>query len=462
MTVFSSRLLRLRKRKKGKRFVLIIDEINRGNIAKIFGELITLIEDSRRLGADDETKVTLPYSKDSFGVPNNLYLIGTMNTADRSIQLLDTALRRRFDFIEMMPKPEIISDNVEGVNCKRMLKAMNKRITALLDREHQIGHTYLLDIDTMEKLSYAFQNKIFPLLQEYFFDDWAKIRAVLGGNSFVAEQSAAGVLRENEQVDEDRTIYERLPGDDDRWTDLEEYKKIYNAGNADDTSNPNDRHHTVREYEPLDFVTAQEREELKSFQGVFKQNSNGTLTASNYVGVITTKRGTVVEILPKIDLGGDPAPHHEKTKRLFLSMLRCWRGFDKKTLPESDIRALRRFPMLEVFVRQFLVNLNANSPVAVSLDATFSVEENLPYLGGRILFHEQIRENLINQARFYVAHDELSVNRPANRLIHSAMAKLTPQVRRHRKPPTVAPIDGDIRRRTANGQSCTRTGSGTK
>ena len=224
------------KEEMDKPFVLIIDEINRGNIAKIFGELITLIEDSRRLGADDETKVTLPYSKDSFGVPNNLYLIGTMNTADRSIQLLDTALRRRFDFVEMMPKPEFISDNVEGVNCKRMLKAMNKRITALLDREHQIGHTYLLDIDTMEKLSYVFQNKIFPLLQEYFFDDWAKIRAVLGGNSFVVEQSAAGVLRENEQVDEDRTIYERLPGDDSGWTDLEEYKKIYNAGNADDAS----------------------------------------------------------------------------------------------------------------------------------------------------------------------------------------------------------------------------------
>ena len=231
------RIAEAAKEKKDKQFVLIIDEINRGNIAKIFGELITLIEDSRRLGADDETKVSLPYSNESFGVPNNLYLIGTMNTADRSIQLLDTALRRRFDFIEMMPKPEFISDNVEGVNCKRMLEEMNKRITTLLDREHQIGHTYLLGVDTMEKLSYAFQNKIFPLLQEYFFDDWAKIRAVLGGNSFVVEQSAAGVLRENEQVDEDRTIYERLPGDDDRWTDLEEYKKIYNAGNTDDTSN---------------------------------------------------------------------------------------------------------------------------------------------------------------------------------------------------------------------------------
>ena len=168
-----------------KPFVLIIDEINRGNIAKIFGELITLIEDSRRLGADDETKVTLPYSGKSFGVPDNLYLIGTMNTADRSIQLLNTALRRRFDFVEMMPKYDEISDDVEGVDCRQMLKAMNARISALRDREHQIGHTYLLKVRTMEDLSYVFQNKIFPLLQEYFFNDWSKIQVVLKSNGFV-------------------------------------------------------------------------------------------------------------------------------------------------------------------------------------------------------------------------------------------------------------------------------------
>ena len=188
------------------------------------------------------------------------------------------------------------------------------------------------------------------------------------------------------------------------------------------------RHRTVREYEPLDFVNAQEREELKAFQGVFKQNSNGTLTASKYVGVITTKRGTVIEILPKIDLGDELDPDHKKTKRLFLPMLRCWRGFGEKVLRESDIRALWRFPMLEVFVRQFLVNLNTLTRGGLAR-RYIPVEENLPYLGGRILFHEQLRENLANHARFYVAHDELSVNRPVNRLIHSAMAKLIPLVR---------------------------------
>ena len=226
------------KEEKGKRFVLIIDEINRGNIAKIFGELITLIEDSRRLAADDETKVTLPYSKNSFGVPNNLYLIGTMNTADRSIQLLDTALRRRFDFVEMMPKPELISKKLKDAEVDRqeMLKVMNERITVLLDREHQIGHTYLLGVDTMEKLSDAFQNKIFPLLQEYFFDDWAKIRAVLGQNHFVRGGDVSNLSLGLEQVDEDQTIYERLPGDDPGWIAPEEYKKIYYGDSGDDVS----------------------------------------------------------------------------------------------------------------------------------------------------------------------------------------------------------------------------------
>ena len=214
---------------RGKRFVLIIDEINRGNIAKIFGELITLIEGSRRLDAEDETKVTLPYSKKSFGVPDNLYLIGTMNTADRSIQLLDTALRRRFDFVEMMPEPEhkAISTDVEGVDCQRMLRVMNNRITVLLDREHQIGHTYLLKVNTMEKLSYTFQNRIFPLLQEYFFDDWSKIRAVLNGNGFVIGPTAVNLPPDLAPTEEERMIYKRLPGDHTKWKEPSEYQKIY-------------------------------------------------------------------------------------------------------------------------------------------------------------------------------------------------------------------------------------------
>lgn len=216
------------KDRRDEGFVLIIDEINRGNIAKIFGELITLVEDSRRIGQKDETRVTLPYSQDEFGVPDNLYIIGTMNTADRSIQLLDTALRRRFAFIEVMPDPEHedICQDIAGINCAEMLKTMNERIAVLLDREHQIGHTYLLGVDEIGALSKAFQNQIFPLLQEYFFDDWKKIRAILGDNAFVKKRNVKG-LNLADLADEDQAVYERLPDGDSAWKDPEQYRKIY-------------------------------------------------------------------------------------------------------------------------------------------------------------------------------------------------------------------------------------------
>lgn len=192
-------------------YVLIIDEINRGNIANIFGELITLIEDSKRAGEKEAISVKLPYSKETFSVPNNLYIIGTMNTADRSVEALDSALRRRFVFEEMMPCPDLLKEvEVENldISLKDLLETINGRIEILKDREHQIGHSYFMGfvkgtackIEAKELLP-VFKNNIIPLLQEYFYGDYEKILLVLG-EGFIERKTASVKFAGNQSYDD--------------------------------------------------------------------------------------------------------------------------------------------------------------------------------------------------------------------------------------------------------------------
>ncbi|WP_299385071.1 AAA family ATPase [Helicobacter sp. UBA3407] len=253
-----------------KPYILIIDEINRGNISKILGELITLIEPSKRIGNDEELRVTLPYSQEIFGVPSNLYIIGTMNTADRSIALLDTALRRRFEFSEMMPDCEVLKsiwlvkdtedkrdkendlqdtnlhiDEYQVLESKilfNILKTLNHRIEFLLDREHTIGHAFFFEKAkyfenkeyswyelSLNDLKTIFAKKIIPLLQEYFYEDYAKIDAVLNGNGMIKSKSMQdlNVSLSNEFVDSEKKIYEIVPLEDGIWGNPQTYIKIY-------------------------------------------------------------------------------------------------------------------------------------------------------------------------------------------------------------------------------------------
>jgi hypothetical protein len=229
----------------GKDYAIFIDEINRGNIANIFGELITLIEEDKRKNCDPEKdknngcknyiSAILPYSKTEFSVPENLYIIGTMNTADRSVEAIDNALRRRFSFLEMNPDPEKLSQEefaCEGINLEKLLFSINNRIEKLLDKDYCIGHSYFMNFrdrkNPFEDLKRTFSNKILPLLQEYFYGDWGKIMLVLG-KGFIKKKVESVKFLETEDYD-DFNGYDEKPvynlTSSDSWT-LDTFKNIY-------------------------------------------------------------------------------------------------------------------------------------------------------------------------------------------------------------------------------------------
>ncbi len=201
------------------KYLLVIDEINRANIAKVFGELITLIEDDKRLGEDNEVIVKLPYSRQPFGVPPNLYILGTMNTADRSIALLDLALRRRFTFMELPPNPSLLH-TVAGVDLGQLLTSLNERVAALLDRDHRIGHSYFMGLDGSagaDDLRFVWYHRIVPLLQEFFYNDGERLSAVVGKDFVIqakVSKGAAVALGDLYDADVPKYGIANLQGDD--------------------------------------------------------------------------------------------------------------------------------------------------------------------------------------------------------------------------------------------------------
>lgn len=222
-------------------YILIIDEINRGNVSQIFGELITLIEEDKRIGAKEELEVTLPYSREKFGVPSNLYIIGTMNTADRSVEALDTALRRRFTFGEILPDPDLIRNCkdsglhetkgiLNNIDVVKMLETINRRVEKLLDKDHCIGHSFFMKIRSEEDLKSVFKNKVIPLLEEYFYGDFGKIGLILG-ESFVSldnedkkdnfDFASFSAMNEWRADLREKPVYKIRP--DDQWT----FRDIY-------------------------------------------------------------------------------------------------------------------------------------------------------------------------------------------------------------------------------------------
>lgn len=424
------------------RYALFIDEINRGNVAKIFGELITLIEADKRLRFDSDGKkikgleVTLPYSGDRFGVPANVDLISTMNTADRSIALLDTALRRRFRFEELMPNARYIDSQGSGIipdgeggeiDLRQLLDAMNARLTHFRHRDQTIGHAYFTKVRSFSDLRSVMAREILPLLQEYFYEDWRHIRLVLADQtvSDPEYQLVRQITARPEDLFPSADTAELGESHMFKVTPEAEYPRRH----SQDLRAPLMRRLTLRERDsfPIGTDDGLSEAEAAAFARLQPSLPAGSLTWEHrairfgpFCGVLRAADVTV-ELLPKIDDGQD---RNEGTRGLLVAMLRTTGNLTVSSAGEATL-GQQQMHLLDQFILDFCARVNA-ALRGGAITHYQDHEENLNALRGRLILTNHLRRNAFDRSHLFCSFDERTIDNPHNRALKAVLSVLRP------------------------------------
>ncbi|MBL4558327.1 MAG: AAA family ATPase [Rhodobacteraceae bacterium] len=422
------------RRAPDKRFALFIDEINRGNVAKIFGELITLVEVDKRIRIDASgnrlasckgLEVTLPYSGERFGVPANVDVIGTMNTADRSIALLDSALRRRFRFEELTPKPELLEsiDDSEGnaIDLRQLLQAMNARLSRLLHRDQTLGHSYFYHVKSFDELRRVFAREILPFLQEAFYDDWRQIRYVLADQAVEEELQLVRARTQNAAV-----LFPKAdPTEIGTVRRSRSFEKMTSprTQSGRSTSHRNEVPDLPREggrqHRPGWRDQRARAEGIAKLAGRLPPGvlawSHRSLKFGPFCGVLQTEQ-LAIEILPKIDHGSDSS---EDMRGLLVAMLARAGELGSKRVGDAGL-GQQHSHLLDIFIEDFCSQVKSalrGGAIARYTERT----ENLNAIPRRLELTEHLRTNAFDRSHLLCRFDERSIDNPYNQALKAVL-----------------------------------------